>query len=51
FMEKRIKDSLAEIIDGNHFTAQLLISANIIRFYRPCKDCGTIIPRFYTLSL
>ncbi|QQP53607.1 Uncharacterized protein FKW44_006138, partial [Caligus rogercresseyi] len=32
--------SLLGINDGRKFTAQFQISADLIKFYRPCKDCG-----------
>eukprot|EP00096_Caligus_rogercresseyi_P013043 TRINITY_DN5705_c0_g1_i1.p1 TRINITY_DN5705_c0_g1~~TRINITY_DN5705_c0_g1_i1.p1 ORF type:complete len:218 (+),score=-16.61 TRINITY_DN5705_c0_g1_i1:34-654(+) len=41
-MNKRILSSLNNICDGRKFTAQFQISAGLIKFYRPCKDCGML---------
>ncbi|QQP40890.1 Uncharacterized protein FKW44_015092, partial [Caligus rogercresseyi] len=35
-----IMQSLVGLIDSRTFTSQFQISAGLLRFFRPCKDCG-----------
>ncbi|QQP52529.1 Uncharacterized protein FKW44_004707, partial [Caligus rogercresseyi] len=35
--EQRILDSLSKISDERKFTAQFQISADLLKFYRPCN--------------
>ncbi|QQP54768.1 Uncharacterized protein FKW44_007707, partial [Caligus rogercresseyi] len=40
--DRMIRHSLLKLYDGRHFTSQFLISANLLRFFSPCKNCGKL---------